>query len=278
MDGWAFGGALYATHDGASSWSRLPAPVGATPGYVVERLEPGAGAVWALIAVDPTGDHGPSLRLYRSSPRSDLWQLADGVPLLPAGTRGSIAFYGPHGWLAASTPPAAAGAPPTGEFFTTDDGLHWSRANAPCVDAASDPPYVAAASITEVVVACTVYVVAQGGMAKRLLYRSTDGGATFTKTTDPPGYGHINGLAFPSAGNILIGTSDAGGVSIQGTIDGGDHWSTPFRVDALGGQPTADLGFTDPAHGMMVAGPGSYGALFFSMDGGGHWSRVSPLG
>jgi photosystem II stability/assembly factor-like uncharacterized protein len=61
-DGWAFGGGLWSTHDGARSWRRVP-----MSGEVV-GLGAGAGRVWALV-LHPTGAE----ELWSTPRGSDTW-------------------------------------------------------------------------------------------------------------------------------------------------------------------------------------------------------------
>jgi photosystem II stability/assembly factor-like uncharacterized protein len=69
QDGWAFGDALYATHDGGLSWTAVKT------GGKVNRLESAAGRVWALVT-EP-GD--VSTHLWSSPTSRDDWQRVPSV-------------------------------------------------------------------------------------------------------------------------------------------------------------------------------------------------------
>ena len=74
-DGWVFGPALYATHDGGRRWTAIP-----VPGQVT-ALEPGVGETFAVITppLPPCARTGtctsstPAARLWRARPGSDHW-------------------------------------------------------------------------------------------------------------------------------------------------------------------------------------------------------------
>jgi hypothetical protein len=68
QDGWAFGDALYATHDGGFSW----APV--TMGGSVTRLESASGRAWALVT-----DRHSATQLWTSPTSRDDWARVPAV-------------------------------------------------------------------------------------------------------------------------------------------------------------------------------------------------------
>jgi hypothetical protein len=84
-------------------------------------------------------------------------------------------------------------------------------------------------------------------------------------------------MASPTPGSIIQAVGDASGQRLYGTFDGGRTWSTVLSDAGFG---SADLGFTDTTHGVVIAGiplPGDNGVLgpptrlWMTSDGGHQW-------
>lgn len=109
------------------------------------------------------------------------------------------------------------------------------------------------------------------------VYKSTDGGDSWTVTTEGLVYGKVLDLAIdPVTPNILYAAT-WGGEGVQKTVDGGDSWLTPQG-------PLYSLMLSvaiDPTNTNTVyAGSGNWepygGWIFKSQDGGATWAETSP--
>jgi photosystem II stability/assembly factor-like uncharacterized protein len=111
QDAWMSGASLWATHDAARTWSRVP-----MPGEIL-RLEAAAGTVWALVK---TGT-GPDVGLYRSPVGADHWSKV----ALPRRLQGPVdlALQGRRVLVLGTAPDA---------LLASDDGSHFAARTSPC--------------------------------------------------------------------------------------------------------------------------------------------------
>jgi hypothetical protein len=145
VDGWLFGNALWATHDGGLTWGRIT-----TTGGSVTRVEAAAGTVWALV------ESGSGTEQLWSSPvGSDSWKRVDGVSVtgpgdlsvqgkqvVVAGAQDSTTWSNVSGTFAKTASPcpggtkvslsgfdgvwAACASGTAGHLAYSADALHWS--------------------------------------------------------------------------------------------------------------------------------------------------------
>ncbi|HEY5436503.1 MAG TPA: hypothetical protein VIK13_14825 [Candidatus Limnocylindrales bacterium] len=265
-DGWAFGPDLWATHDGGASWTRASVP-GLPAGSVMVALETANGSVHAAF-YDGAQDFGIAV----SPVGSDAWSVS---PLrLPVGAGPvpavQLVLSGNTGWLLQNDRTVVNGAHLVGGVWRT-----WTP---PCADVAG-PAAIAASSPTDLVAACDVgsWSSPQGGH----LFVSRDGGTAFTETGGrvPVALGSEVAMADTSA--IVVSGSNSTGSVLAGTFDGGQTWSVVLQEGSgpLGLVPDvrlAELGFTTPTQGVVVASlvSGS-GQLLMTRDGGHTWSAVT---
>lgn len=116
------------------------------------------------------------------------------------------------------------------------------------------------------------------------IYRTTDGGATWTKV---PGanipnplnsseYGLVNVYTKYGTNNIWFGTNNG---RVYRSVDGGLNWTVGTITGAVVG--VNDLAFTDANNGLAYAYSGTQSSpvlgLYKTTDGGATWTQISPL-
>ena len=127
------------------------------------------------------------------------------------------------------------------------------------------------------------------------IYKSTDGGKTFTNMglRDSKHIGRI--LIDPSNNDIVIVAAQGplfgfgGERGVYKTTDGGKTWTQTLKLDDMTGATDLAMSYTDPktiyaatyqrlrtACCMNGGGPGS--GLYKSTDGGDHWTRITGNG
>jgi hypothetical protein len=259
-DGWLFGRALWATHDGGDHWH--PVIGGPSPSFSVLTLEASAGFVH-VIGLN-TGA-GPSIQILVSPVGSDAFTLspttleAGGGPA-PAV---SLVLHDKSGWLVANNRGAVAAA-------RLINGS-WHRASTPCPGDAS----LAALSSTAVFAACTEGVWT-GPAISHVAYMSVDGGQTYRRIgTKLPVW--VESLASPTPTTVFVSGGTDRGIVIDESTDSGRSW-TAVRLEKSAGF-VQDLGFTTPTQGAAVVGvtqgPNIVSTLLMTNDGGHHWHTVN---
>lgn len=275
-DGWAFGPALYATHDGGRHWTAIP-----MPGQVIE-LEPGLGAVYAVVsppapACARTGSCStspPAPGLWRAAPSSDRWAPDPAA----GGVSGGLAVHGRSVWVLDTMRTSDGPAAGTGLLHSADGGGHF----------ALEPGTIPGIGCTYSPVSDAVLWAYCSGGHFMFAYRSADAGTHFAgaapgqgSRTTPDGYPNGSGLVAASAVTAVAASNLAGGPLIRST-DAGATWSAV--------QPPPDsrgswslIGFTTPEVGyaFWVRAAAAYAArsarLWSTADGGATWSPVAAL-
>lgn len=117
VDGWVFGGALWATHDGGASWTPAELP----PGTEVRSVTTVGDTTALALADTPDG-----VALFSSPQVHDEWQALP-MPFRLGAVRSSLAVT-PRMWaFVAST---AGGADVV--VHSRDAGRHWQQTESPC--------------------------------------------------------------------------------------------------------------------------------------------------
>lgn len=225
-DGFAFGGSLYATHDGAASWAALPVD------GQVEDLAVGNGRVWALVTqgCDPDGCAGPAVLMTGSASGGDLRQVA-GVSLPGAGLD-HIVLHGSAVYLLGADDTSS-------RLLASTDGSSFTRRTLPCPTGAE--PAAAALSDADLVLVCSIQT---DSGATRTAWNSNDGGLGWLKLTDPP---QAEGTAVAATSDGLYVTDTAQGISAS--RDGGRTWQYVLTVGDGGAQYVA---FSSPTTGFAI--------------------------
>lgn len=246
LDGFAYGPELWATHDGALSWHRVPI------GRVLD-LEIASRRAYAVVSGCPSAAGcGRPDRLLTSAVGSDTWRT------LPVG----LAADGP---VSLSVGPGASyllqqGAVPA---IYRADGTTWQAATVPCPDAVT---------LTTAGAPDNLAMVCRSGAA----FRSGDGGSSWTPAGNlASAAGGVVTSSAAAAGSprLFVSTAPAGAVgaaasrpAVAASDDDGVTWRP-----VLGGAGFSYVGFTTPSQGFALPSAPD-GRIWFSYDAGAHWS------
>ena len=240
LNGFAYGGGLYVTHNGGSKWSRV------SLGGSVTDLAIADGDVYAIV-VSSNGQR----RLMRSPVVREDW-----ITLTAAGhTVAGLSVHGVDVFVGSQNGFQLLVSHDRGVSFTTYRapgvglGCAYEEAQAPVVWAR-----------------CATGTEAQ-------VFRSTNGGQSFRPTGLGYGQEIPNVAAFGAATATVAAVADS---RIYRTGNGGASWIATGPVGFL----WPYLGFTNATHGAALAVPSSYGGdqvefLFHTTDGGRSWHKVT---
>lgn len=120
------------------------------------------------------------------------------------------------------------------------------------------------------VVCSTNCEIAYGAVNGGTIYKSTDGGATWSSLTNSGTYSW-RALATSGNGDIVYGAVSGG--YIYKSVDGGQSWST-----ANGVANRSWISLTTDSTGATIAGGVSSGSVWLSTDSAGTWSEVTTIG
>lgn len=256
-DGWIFGPGLYATHDGGENWHAV-----AMPGQVLD-LEAAHGEVWALGGNCETNKGCTGFWLQRSPVGSDDFSpVALPVPMNGPAPAPAMSLQGASVYLLVNS--VSTGQRYNSTLLVSTDGGSFSRYQAPCTVDLGGSLSAAPANL---------WAVCPTGMMSGV-WRSTDGGATFSRVHTPV-------LTPNSAIAAAAGTTEAI-VAIQGprlfvTGDGGLDWAQGRIPADLTGGDVDFIGMSDASVGFaLVSTQGSQSdTLLRTTDGGRQWAAVS---
>jgi photosystem II stability/assembly factor-like uncharacterized protein len=270
-NGWLYGPALWATHDGGRDWTRVAVD------DVVSGVTVAGGWVYAtLVGITADSDRYP---LLRSPVGSNDWQTVGAVTGRGSGGDTPMAAFGATLW--ATTVQSTDGSSDV-ELWRSADGTSWQALGYPC----GRQGYVAnmaAASATDLVIEC-----GYGGV----VMTSTDGGAHLEPAPGPLGEGGWLGPMAVGVGapDVLVfaqpsslqGVASTGPStraprsSIVRTTDGG-HTLTPTTYHDHGAG-FVDLQFVGPSDGWVVHGypGGPADQLLRTTDAGATFAPVAP--
>jgi photosystem II stability/assembly factor-like uncharacterized protein len=130
-----------------------------------------------------------------------------------------------------------------------------------------------------------VYVSGYGGSSDWGLYRSTNGGASWTKAITNDTNCDVWGIDEDASGNLYVGEyswSQAGATQIWKSTDGGANWTQKYTLDlGAGSQDHVHDLRVDPSSGWIYAVLGDETPIILirSKDSGENWSQVvMPFG
>ena len=275
LDGWAISeNAILRTTDGGTTWYNL-SPQGVTEfGYGTANTFLSASQAWVMVA-DASDPAGSGL-LYRTDDGGLNWTSFS----VPFGG-GDLAFTDEKdGWMMAYLG-VAAGSMGVSIYRTDDGGATWAQAytNDPnLADSGDSLPLGGLKNNLTPLDAQTAWV---GGVIYApetfYLYKTTDGGQSWTQQTPPAAPGmqdtEVNidtGPIFtsPSDGILPIRfTGDTLRTGFYATHDGGMSWEF---VAFMPGAGTVD--FVSPSDGFFWTGE----QFFYTVDGAHTWTTINP--
>jgi len=261
-DGFAFvagpGGALYATHDGGTTWRRLAL------GNVLAFATAGGNAYVVTARCSLQACTG--YRFRRSPVSANVWSEA-AMPFASDGSALDLAAHGSSVWLLGT--PAGEGRWRSDELArSTDGGRTFVTSPGPCTPGLGGDLAPTSAGV--------VWAVCPTGMMAAA-WRSTDGGRTFARLTTPP---LVNSAALaPASRDTAVLARNGARSRLLRTTDGGATWTAPSTP----GTPTFMpwIGFTDAHVGAALvqtrydtSTKREIEVLWRTTDGGAHWSEV----
>jgi photosystem II stability/assembly factor-like uncharacterized protein len=254
-DGWAYGGALFATHDGARSWTKTD------PGGTVLDLATDGTTAYAVVATcDASGASCSNARLRSTAASRDRWR---DVPGVGGAAYGRISLGGGGGVVVLTQSSGTA-------LLFVRSGSRWNPVTSPCPTSDQLAAATAAAASSRLFGFC-------GGGALGSLYLgtyvSTDGGHSWRRQSATPlslANGSLVATAAATSQLVFAGTlrPDIPGALVE-TRDGGRNW-TDATVPAIQGG-WRYVGASSASS--LVALPGEPdGSVWTSRDGGLRWA------
>jgi hypothetical protein len=272
VNGWAFGPALWATHDSGQNWA--PVQLGGRRVLSLETVGTEAFAVLARCTGTGAEFAAGCTRfwLYSAPARSDHWTQVPGTgsASVPAGSASAatIVLTGARGYWYT----------PNGMLLSgpVTHGANWSPAGTsalPCTPGAPQPDgrpsegQLAASAPGDLALGCPGSVQADGSQ-QEVIYTSSDGGQQWQQKSTVPISGTATSLA--AVGGVMALATTHG---IDVSSDGGGTWRTAHRGPADG---FSYVGLTSSAQGVAVPADPSEHAVWFSYNGARTWTR-SPV-
>lgn len=275
LDGWAISeNAILRTTDGGSTWYNV-SPSGVTDlGFGTGHTFFDASQAWILVA--DASDPAASGLLYRTGDGGLTWTVYP----VPFGG-GQMAFVDEtHGWMLASLG-AGAGSMAVAIYITDDGGESWTQTytNDPNLAGAGDS--LPLSGIKNNLTALDEETAWVGGVIYApetfYLYKTTDGGRTWTPQTIPAAPGMQNTEVAVDSGPIFT-TPDDGVLPIRftgetlrtgfyATHDGGVTWEFVTFMPGAGA-----VDFVSPSDGFFWTGE----QFFVTADGAQTWTSVDP--
>ncbi|MEC3978472.1 sialidase family protein [Amycolatopsis sp. H20-H5] len=256
---------VLATSDAGRHWSPI-ALAGAREPFYISKIAQTGGRVFALLTT--YGKGAGSTRLYAGAARSPVLTPVPGFVATGGLTYGDLATEGGL--------QVALGSDYAGEkYWTSRDGLTFSRASAPC-------PAASTASLVgvrqgEVLALCSGSAGSpQPGSSVRQLWHAPRLGGRFTGTSQAPVLGITQSFSAASALSATIAAEGGGAGFLHSTVDGGRSWTSTLLSER--GLGLFDLDFPAERVGVVVDGmPGAAdgSAVYRTIDGGITWSELT---
>ena len=260
---WAFvaGTRLFRSSDRGDTWTERSLPTGLANVEVSFASDTNGLLLSAGTAAAQCQTQ--TVTIWRTTDGAGTWQQLAPAGIADARCKGRLASADTtHAFFTASTP-----SDPVVIYRSADGGATWT-ASTP-LPAAPGNTAVFAIPGRPKAFGSVVLLDASGGQQSKDVFRSTDGGATFSFASKVPTFDGT--VAFVSAMRWLqIATSN----SSQETTDGGVSWHA-FTTDYSQAAPIApDIVFGDATVGYATV----RGAIQRTTDGGAHWTTLKTPG
>jgi hypothetical protein len=267
-NGWAYGPALYATHDGGHSWK----VINGLPGRVIDLGTVGRRA-FAVIGAGCGGtdywENCASFSLFSTAASSDSWRPVPGATTTSQVVPGGLQLTGQYGYLITS-----------GRLYAGPvTGGAWHQVTAasptapPCLTSQSGPgPWLIAPGDAALYLVCTISRPNASPSTALSLYRSSDQSRTWQAQGTVPVTGTATSLALSPAGRLVLATT----AGLYYSPDGHNWRAALLDVPAPGSGGFSFVGMTTSSNGVAVpSGTGSR-EIYITKDGGQNW-RHSPI-
>ena len=267
-NGWAYGPALYASHDGGHHWTAITG----LPGRVVDLATIGRRA-FAVVGAGCRGTtywaNCASFSLFSAAASSDSWRPVGGASTTSQVVPGGLQLTGKFGYLVTSGLLYAG--PVTGGAWHPVSTS--SPTAPPCLTAQSGPgPWLIAPAGTALYLVCTVSRPNSSPSSALSLFASADQGRTWQARGAVPVTGTATSLAASPAGTLVLATT----AGLYYSPDGHTWRAALLDVPAPGSGGFSFVGMTTTSNGVAVpAGQGSR-ELYITSDGGQNWQH-SPI-
>jgi hypothetical protein len=278
-DGWAFGPGLFVTHTGGETWT----PVG-THGLRVTNLETVGDRVYALWAsctgtgADYAGNC-TAYTLYSASAAGGAWTpvgaTTTGLPSGQSGQAPALTLTGSRGYLLTASGRLEAG--------PVDGSAAWQQAGslpAAChaggtggtegTRTAGKPggALLGAVNASDLILSC-LKPGGQGSDAEqKLVYSSSDGGGSWTRTGTAPAPGTAASLAASPAASVILATDQG----IELLPAGETAWRAATLATAVPAGGFGYVGMTTDEQGIALPADPRAGTVWFTFDGGQTWT------
>jgi photosystem II stability/assembly factor-like uncharacterized protein len=252
------------TRDGGASWHPVGLAGAQEPFYLSKITETG-GRVFAVLTT--YGEGRGSTRLYSATAGSPVLVPVPGFAVTGSLTYGDLAVGG--GLQVALGADYA-----TEEYWTSRDGVHFTRADPPC------PPgsvaSLAGVRDRQVVALCSGSPGSpQPGSTERRLRHAPALGGVFSGSGEAPVVGITQAFGAASPTSATVAAMGGGTGFLHSTADGGRTWTT--TVLSGRGLALADLDFPGGGAGVVVDGQpdaGGGSAVYRTTDGGHRWREL----
>jgi len=270
LDGWVFGPALFATHNGGRTWEKIDL------GGSVVALETSGGYVDAVVsACRGEAECAGPLTLEQAPATGDAFTTVLTGPSTESsgGDFSYLSLHAPVGFVILS----GADRSPASLYATENLANPWHALPDPCASVV--PSYLAsmvAPNSTVLYSLCTGPGAA--GSSEKSIVLTENGVATVVGSAPTGGASGV--LAATSSGTLALATA-SGASWLFRSSDGGHTWSTA-ETYSDGGIGFNDLGLTTSTLGTVVHGipgpPANYQSqLLMTHDAGASWQPV-PIG
>jgi len=254
-DGWAYGPALYVTHDGAKSWRA----VNTHDGRVIDLSTVGRRA-FAVVGFGCTGAGDyyaigcTRFRLFATNASGNEWDAVPHASGAGQAQSGALQLTSERGYLLAGgrlyTGPAGTGA--------------WHRVSAPlpaCIRSGASGPQLIAPATSELFLVCQ-----DPSTSALTLYRAASSGSFWQRRGMVEATGGAKSLAVTPSGTLLLATT----TGIYRSADG-RTWS-PVLTKPTGG--FGFVGMTNDTNGVAIAAS-LRPHVYVTTDGGRTWQARS---